>query len=69
MFLSWNFMFYEVSLHTLESELSILHYAQNWKLGDENLGCFDRTSRFSNPEFSILHHTQNRKLREENLAV
>ena len=53
-------------LHS-ESELSILHYIQNSKLGDKNLGYFDRTLRFSSPEFSILHHIPNRKLRDENL--
>ena len=57
------------------SEFSILHYTQNGKLGDGNLGVFSKvyqnsdvfkllnqTPRFSNSEFSILHYTQNGKL-------
>ena len=55
------------------SEFSILHYTQNGKLGDENLGvlfqAFLRNSEFAYSEFSILHYTQNGKLRVENLGV
>ena len=55
------------------SEFSILHYTQNGKLGDENLGVlfqpFYQTPSFSNSEFPILHFTQNGKLGVGNLRV
>ena len=50
------------------SEFSILHYTQNGKLGDENLGVLFQAF-LPNSEFSILHYTQNGKLRVGNLGV
>ena len=50
------------------SEFSILHYTQNGKLGDENLGVLFQAF-LPNSEFSILHYTQNGKLGVGNLRV
>ena len=49
-------------------EFSILHYTQNGKLGDENLGVLFQAF-LPNSEFSILHYTQNGKLGVGNLGV